>query len=68
MPDKAKLLTVKIDAKLAADYRTAYERAFPRREAGRESLADFIAGFVEDRLAEEIEFVQDIGQLPAITF
>ena len=57
MSDKTKLLTIKIDAHLAADYRTAYERAFTSNEAKQKSLADFVAGFVEDRLAEEIEFV-----------
>lgn len=59
MPDKAEVIAIKIDAQLAADYRTAYERAFPRGTAKRESLAEFIAGFVEDRLAEEIEFVRE---------
>ena len=53
-----RLLAVRIDARLAADYKTAYERAFPHNETKRKSLADFIAGFVEDRLVEEIEFVQ----------
>ena len=59
MPDKTKLLTIRIDAQLAADYRTAYEHAFPSNEAKRKSLAEFIAGFAEDRLSEEIEFVHD---------
>ncbi|MGD1278702.1 MAG: hypothetical protein ABR964_15930 [Tepidisphaeraceae bacterium] len=59
MHDRARLLTVKIDARLAADYRIAHERAFGQHEVKRRSLSNFIAGFVEDRLAEEIEFAQD---------
>jgi hypothetical protein len=58
MADAEKTLTVKVNARLAVDYRIAYERAFGRHGAKRQALSDFIAGFVEDRLAEEIEFAQ----------
>lgn len=51
-------LTIKIDAALAAEYRTAYRRAFGTRDDAKKTLEEFIAGFVEDRLAEEIAFVE----------
>lgn len=52
-------LIVKIDAALAAEYRDAYLRAFGARDSSTKSLQEFIAGFVEDRLAEEIAFVEE---------
>jgi len=58
MVDAERALTLKVNARLAADYRIAYERAFGRHGAKRRALADFIAGFVKDRLAEEIKFAQ----------
>lgn len=58
MPSKAPLLPVNVDARLAGEYRVAYERAFGGPEGKRQPLADFIAGFVEDRLREEIEFAE----------
>jgi hypothetical protein len=51
MPDKAQRLTVKIHARLAADYRLAYDRAFGQQNVKRRSLSNFIARFVEDRLS-----------------
>jgi hypothetical protein len=53
-----KHLTVAVDARLADDYREAYTRAFGRTLASHQSLSEFIAGFVEDRLIEEIKFAR----------
>ncbi|MGD0139124.1 MAG: hypothetical protein ABSD28_09620 [Tepidisphaeraceae bacterium] len=58
MPRREKLLTVTIDASLATAYRKAYLQAFGEPDAESESLQEFIAGFVEDRLTEEIEFAK----------
>ena len=44
---------------LAAAYRKAYDEAFRNRDTKSKSLQKFIAGFVEDRLVEELEFVED---------
>jgi hypothetical protein len=58
MPAKSRQLKVAIDASLAAQYRTAYKRTFGQADRKRRSLSDFISGFLEDRLAEEIEFAR----------
>lgn len=58
MADTSGLLTLKVDRRLATAYRDAYMRAFVRQNGKREPLATFIADFVEDRLAEEIEFAE----------
>jgi hypothetical protein len=54
-------LTVEIDASLAAAYKEAYDRAraFGSEVTRQQPLDDFIAGFVEDRLAEELAFAED---------
>jgi hypothetical protein len=56
MREKAKTLSLKIDARLAAQYRAAYAHAFGDDDTRDEPLAIFIAGFLEDRLREETEF------------
>ncbi len=58
-PKRWPTITIKIDAALAADYRTACIRAFGASAAGKKPLDEFITGFVEDRLAEEIAFAED---------
>jgi hypothetical protein len=59
MPRKRTLLTVTINAELAAQYREAYGQAFGRGDDNKlRPLDKFIASFVEDRLAEEIEFAR----------
>jgi hypothetical protein len=45
-----------IDTRLATAYRKAYLAAFGSSHSSKKPLKEFIAGFVEDRLAEEIEF------------
>lgn len=52
------ILTIKITSALAAEYRKAYRRAFGSHDEIKQTLEEFIAGFVEDRLAEEIEFLE----------
>lgn len=49
-------LTIQINPELAEAYRRAYERAFGCGDP-RESTASFISRFTEDRLTEEIEFI-----------
>ena len=51
-------MSVEIDARLAAQYKAAYARAFGGETVRKQSLGTFIAGFVEDRLAEEIAFAR----------
>jgi len=57
MPKRKKRLTVTIKAELAFEYRDAYQEAFGGNNEAR-SLERFIAGFIEDRLTEEIEFAR----------
>jgi type II restriction enzyme len=49
MPKRKKLLTVTINARLAAEYRETYEEAFGGGAGGTQSLEKFIVGFIEDR-------------------
>ncbi len=58
-PSRQNTLTIKIDADLAKQYRAAYVRAFGTAADLKKPIEDFIAGFVEDRLAEEIAFVEE---------
>lgn len=50
-------LTIKIDHVLAAEYRDAYRRALGSNNEVELALDEFVAGFVEDRLSEEIAFL-----------
>jgi hypothetical protein len=59
MPNQKRTLVVEIRKDLAAEYRAAYVRAFGRNRYDRASLAKFMAGFVEDRLCEEIDFLEE---------
>jgi hypothetical protein len=52
-------LKIEIDASLAVAYRDAYGRVFGAADDAEKSLEEFIAGFVEDRLAEETSFVKE---------
>lgn len=52
-------LIVEIDASIAARYRAAYALAFGSGDTLQQPLENFIASFVEDRLAEELAFVDD---------
>jgi hypothetical protein len=59
MPKSARQkLKVEIDRGLAAVYKSAYERLIGSTGARRKPLADFVVGFVEDRLQEEIAFLE----------
>lgn len=51
-------LLIEVDEALAAEYRSAYVRAFGSHKDRRQRLEKFIAGFTEDRLREELEFVR----------
>lgn len=58
MASEETTITVKVNAVLAATYWSVYDRAFGCQGTEHQDLADFIAGFVEDRLADEIEFTE----------
>ena len=51
-------VSVEINARLAAQYKAAYAREIDSKNALNQSLATFISHFVEDRLSEEIEFLE----------
>jgi len=57
MPTKTKLLRVAVNARLAAEYRKAYQKAFGGPN-DRRSLEEFLADFIEDRISEEIKFAR----------
>lgn len=57
-PSSQPTLTIKINSDLAIEYRNAYRHALSSRDEIKQSLDEFIAGFVEDRLAEEIAFFE----------
>lgn len=59
IPSSQPTLTIKIDSVLATEYRDAYHRALDSRNEIKQTLDEFIAGFVEDRLAEEIAFFEE---------
>jgi hypothetical protein len=52
-----KTLTLEVDAELAKEYHDAYAERFEIREFRRATLKNFLRGFIEDRLREEIEFL-----------
>jgi hypothetical protein len=58
IPKIRRLLRVTINAKLAAEYKEAYEEAFSGRDAESQTLEKFIGGFIEDRLVEETRFAR----------
>ena len=58
IPSSQSTLTIKIDSDLATAYRDAYRRALSSRVEIKQTLDEFIAGFVEDRLTEEIAFFE----------
>jgi hypothetical protein len=58
MTKKEKTITITIDARLATAYRKSYEQAFGSPGTKGKSLQEFIAGFVEDRLVDEMEFTR----------
>ena len=58
IPSSQPTLTIKIDSDLATEYRDAYRRALSSRDEIKQTLDEFIAGFVKDRLAEEIAFFE----------
>lgn len=58
-PSPQPTLTIEIDASLAAHYRTVYSDAFGSDETRDQPLDRFIAGFIEDCLAEELAFAED---------
>lgn len=57
-PSSRSTLTIEIDLNLATAYRDAYKQTFSSRVKTKQTLDKFIAGFVEDRLAEEITFLE----------
>lgn len=58
IPSSQPPLTIKVDPNLAAAYRDAYIRTLGSRVEIKQTLDEFIAGFVEDRLTEEIAFFE----------
>ena len=52
-------LTINIDSALASRYRDAYQLALGSSYEVKQTIDEFIAEFVEDRLAEEISFFED---------
>ena len=57
-PSSQPTLTIKVDADLATAYRDAFLRTLSSRIEIKQTLDEFIAGFVEDRLTEEIAFFE----------
>ncbi len=53
-----KSIQVEIDAKLAEAYRRRYLKAFPSEITERMAIQQFISNFLEDRLREEIVFIE----------
>ena len=53
------VITIAVDAGLAAQYRDAYTRAFGSGKTENLPLDKFIARFVEDRLSEELAFAEE---------
>ena len=53
-----KTIQINVDAALAEEYRQNYLEAFPSKKTDRMTLEQFISRFTEDRLREEIEFVE----------
>ena len=58
MPIFHPTITIKVDSALATEYSEAYRRALGSRDKIKQPLEEFIVGFVEDRLAEEIAFLE----------
>ena len=58
IPSSHSTITIKIDSVLAAKYKDVYRCALGSHNATKQTLNKFIAGFVEDRLAEEIAFLE----------
>ena len=57
-----KTIEITVDAALAKQYRRKFLKAFPNGSTERMPLKRFMSGFVEDRLREEIEFVEEEAQ------
>ena len=57
-PSLHQTLTIKIDTALATEYRDTYCLALGSHNEIKQTLDEFIARFVEDRLAEEIAFFE----------
>ena len=55
---KIATLKIKVDAQLSIAYRDAYERTLSFKEKKPKPINNFMAGFVEDRLLEEIKFLK----------
>ena len=51
-------LTIKVNSILATAYWDAYHRALGSRDDTKQTLNQFITGFVEDQLAQEIAFFE----------
>lgn len=54
-----KLITVKVDKKLATEYRETYLKAFKNEKVSKLTDVEFLRVFVEDRLREEIDFLHE---------
>ena len=59
LPSSHLTITIKIDSALATKYKSAYLRALGSRHDTKRTIDKFIAGFVEDRLVEEIAFFEE---------
>lgn len=51
-------IIIRINSTLATTYRKAYRRAFGSHDKAEQTIEEFMSGFVEDRLTEEIEFLE----------
>lgn len=58
-PSSPPTINIKIDSVLATKYKDTYHRALGSRNVTKQTLDKFIAGFVEDRLIEEIAFFEE---------
>ncbi len=54
-----KHINVKVSVELAAEYCKAYRKRFPISSAQRLDDKSLLTAFVEDRLVEELEFIED---------
>ena len=59
LPSPHPAIAIKIDSALATKYKDAYYRALGLSNETKQTLDKFIAGFVEDRLVEEIAFFEE---------
>jgi len=54
-----KTITVKVNKKLASEYRRTYLKTFKDKKVSKLNDGEFLRFFVEDRLREEIDFLHE---------